>query len=146
MHEPSASHRIPVKLYRGAARLVLAAPLAGLEPEDILVEVTAEGQLAIHGLERGELKGEKEVLLDEWNAGPYHRRLALPVAVDATLANLTYGNGVLVVALPLSDETRPARLTPEAVGPAHGERVGSHGRPVRPTTADEHHGRRGHDR
>jgi hypothetical protein len=50
--------------------------------------------------------------------------------VDAELANVTYSNGVLVVALPLAGQTRPARLTLETVGAAHGERIGSHGRPV----------------
>lgn len=146
MQDTEGAQPIPVKVYRGRDRLVVAAPMPGMEPESILVEVTAEGSLALHGLLRGELKDEKEVLLDEWNPGPYHRSLELPAAVDATLANVTYGNGVLVVALPLSGETRPARLTLEAVGPAHGERVGSHGRPVRPTTAEEHHSRGGHDR
>ncbi len=140
MHEPFDTETIPVKVYRGTNRLVIAAPMAGLEPEDILVEVTADGQLGLHGLVRGELKGEKEVQLDEWNPGPYHRRLALPTAVDGELANVTYGNGVLVVALPLAQKTRPARLTLDTIGPGRGERVGSHGSPARPTTAAEHHG------
>lgn len=140
MHEPYGSEHIPVKMYRGSNRLVIAAPMAGLEPEDIIVEVTADGQLNLHGLERAELKGEKEQLLDEWNPGPYHRRIELPNPVDGELANVTYGNGVLVVALPLSGQTRQARLTLETVGPGRGERVGSHGRPVQPTTAAQHHG------
>jgi HSP20 family protein len=146
MHEPFGSEHIPVKMYRGTNRLVVAAPMAGMEPENILVEVTADGQLSLHGLERAELKGEKDVLLDEWNPGPYHRRVELPDAVDANLANVTYSNGVLVVALPLSGETRPARLTLERIGPGRGERVASHGRPVHPTTAEEHHGAGGHGR
>ena len=146
MHEPFGSEHIPVKMYRGTNRLVVAAPMAGMEPENILVEVTADGQLSLHGTERAELKGEKDVLMDEWNPGPYHRRVELPDTVDAELANVTYSNGVLVVALPLSGQTRPARLTLETVGPAHGERIGSHGRPVHPTTAAEHHGAGGHGR
>lgn len=139
MNDTSSAQQIPVKVYRGTERLMIAAAMPGLEPEDILVEVTAEGSLSLHGLERGELKGEKEVLLDEWNPGPYHRRLDLPAAVDGELANLSYGNGVLVVTLPLAERTRPARLSLERTGPARGERVGSHGHPVRPTTAEEHH-------
>ena len=139
MHEPFATEMIPVKVYQGTNRLVVAAPMPGLEPEDILVEVTADGQLGLHGLVRAELKGEKEVLLDEWNPGPYHRRLPLPTPVDGELANVTYGNGVLVVALPLAGQTRPAHLTMETLGPGRGERIGSHGRPVHPTTAAAHH-------
>ena len=37
----------------------------------------------------------KELLMDEWSIGVYHRELALPVAVNAACANVTYGNGVL---------------------------------------------------
>lgn len=139
MHAPFGSEHIPVKMYRSANRLVIAAPMAGLEPEDIVVEVTADSQLNLHGLERAEQKNENEQLLNEWNPGPYHRRLELPSPVDATLANVTYGNGVLVVALPLAGETRPARLTLDTTKPGQGERVGSHGRPAQPTTAEAHH-------
>lgn len=137
----TANDHIPVKFYRSDARLTVAAPMPGMEPENILIEVTADGILALHGIARGEFKGDKEVLLDEWNPGPYHRRLALPAPVDGELANVTYGNGVLVVTLPLADRTRAAQLSLNSVGPAHGERIGSHGNPVRPTTAAEHHAR-----
>src|SRR5262249_52749087 len=142
---PFSSEHIPVKMYRGTNRLVIAAPMAGMEPENITVEVTADGKLRLQATERAELKGDTEVLLDEWNPGPYARRLDLPNAVDAELANVTYANGVLVVALPLAGQTRPATLTLRMVGPAHGERIGSHGRPVHPTTWEEHH-RAGVDR
>ena len=146
MHEPYGAEHIPVKMYRGPSRLVIAAPMAGIEPEDIVVEVRADGQLSLHAVERAELKDEKEVLLDEWNPGPYHRRLELPAAVDGELANVTYSNGVLVVALPLSEQLRPARLIMDTIGPARGERIGSHGRTVQPPTAEEHHGPGGHHR
>lgn len=138
------SFGIPVKMYRGTERLVIAAAMAGMQPEEVEVEITADGKVSLVGRTVGELKGEKEVLLDEWNPGPYHRVLALPNPVNAELANVTYRNGVLVVVLPLADETRPAVLTLTQVGVAYGERVGSHGRPVEATTAEQHHGAGGH--
>jgi hypothetical protein len=54
----------------------------------------------LHGDQRALLKELKELLLDEWSVGVYHRELALPVPVNARCANVTYGNGVLMVALP----------------------------------------------
>ncbi len=107
--------------------LTVAAPMPGLEPEDILVEVTEQGQLILHGDRRGSLKEVKEVLLDEWNVGPYHRELILPEPVDGEHANITYGNGVLVVAFLLSQEMQPARITLEKTGTAHGEYRGNIG-------------------
>src|SRR5437868_2220748 len=129
MQEQLKQQHIPVKVYRTDERLMIAGPMAGLEPENIAVEVTADGRLILHGDVRGMLKEVKDLLLDEWSVGVYHRELVLPVAVDAGCANVTYGNGVLMVTLPISEQTSPARLTLTRRSPTHGERKGNAGRP-----------------
>lgn len=139
MHRDAADQQeTPVKMYRTPQRLTVSAPMPGLEPSDIAVEVTSDGRLILVGQVRADLKDAKEVLLDEWRVGGYRRELALPNAVDGPLANVTYGNGVVVVALPLCDQTRPARLSLETIGQARGERVGNSGHPVAPRTGEEH--------
>src|SRR5262245_4910292 len=126
MPERVTVQQVPVKVYRAADRLTVAAPMPGLGPEDISVEVTPEGYLVLNGKLRGALKTEeKEILADEWSVGPYHRNLLLAVPVDGPGATVTYGNGVLVVALPVAATTRPTQISLERVGPARGE-----GRPV----------------
>jgi HSP20 family molecular chaperone IbpA len=137
---PGQRQHVPVKLYRSSARLTAAAPMPALEPPDVSAEVTADGRLILRGEARGAFKGDKEVLLDEWCAGGYYRELELPTPVDAELGNLTYGNGVVVVALPISAAMRPARLRFEAVGRVWGERVGNAGHPVQRRTTDKHMG------
>ena len=127
MQEQVKQQRIPVKVYQTDERVMIAAPMAGLEPENIVVEVTNDGRLILHGDQRALLKEVKQLLLDEWSVGVYHRELALPVPVNAACANVTYGNGVLLVALPISDKTSPARLTLERVTPTHGEHKGNAG-------------------
>ena len=129
MQEQLKQQHIPVKVYRTDERLMIAGPMAGLEPENIVVEVTADGRLILHGDLRSRLKEVKDLLLDEWSVGAYHRELALPVAVDAACANVTYGNGVLTVTLPISEQTSPARLTLVRRAPTHGQRRGNAGRP-----------------
>jgi HSP20 family protein len=123
---------IPVKMYRSAERLTIAVPMPGVEPEDISVGVTGDGRLVLHGELRGVLKGDKEVLADEWTPGPYHREISLPNPVDGAMANVTYGNGVLVVALPIAPDTRPAHLLPHHTALARGQLDGNTGHPVRP--------------
>src|SRR5690349_24564589 len=91
MQEQVKRQHIPVKVYRTDERLMTAAPMAGLEPENILVEVTGDGRLILHGDQRALLKEVKELLVDEWSVGVYHRELALPVPVNAVCANVTYG-------------------------------------------------------
>jgi HSP20 family protein len=121
MQEAVEVQQVPVKVYRSAERLTVAAPMPGLGPENITVEVTADGYLVLDGRLRGGLKGEKELLASEWSVGPYRRSLALPVPVDGTGGTATFGNGVLVVSLPIAAATRPATLRLERTGPARGE-------------------------
>jgi|DewCreStandDraft_1066081.scaffolds.fasta_scaffold00167_57 HSP20 family protein len=128
---------VPVTIYRSAERLTIAAPMPGAEPADIRVEV-ADGRAVLHADLRARLKGDKQVLTEEWHVGPYHREVELPTAVDAELANVTYRNGVLVVALPITARARAARLTLTTIGPGYGERVGNQGHPIRPATQEQH--------
>ena len=126
MQQQAQMQQIPVKVYRTDERLTVAAPMPGLQPEDITVEV-AEGRLVLHGDLRGVLKDEKDVLADEWNPGPYHREVEVPAGVDGEQANVTYNNGVLVVVLPVTGQTRPAVLNLERIGQAQGQRIGHSG-------------------
>ncbi len=129
MQEQVKQQHIPVKVYQTAERLMVAAPMPGLEPENIAVEVTADGFLFIQGDLRGRLKEIKELLLDEWSAGAYQRELALVTPVNAECANVTYGNGVLLVTLPISEQTLPARLLLTRMTPTHEKRGGNAGHP-----------------
>ena len=143
---------VPVKLYRTPDRVVIAAPMPGLRPEDVTVDVTDTGRVILQSTPRGGLREHlfhvevtvdrdgdqqvwthewwqesKDVLLNEWCTCGYYRELDLPAAVDAPLGTVTYGNGVLVVALPVTGQLRSARLRLAAVGEGRGERVGSPG-------------------
>jgi HSP20 family protein len=123
MSEQPSIQQVPVKVYRATELLTVAAPMPGLGPEDIQVEITSDGRLTLAGDLRGALKDVKEILSDEWHAGPYYRELRLPAPVDGERATVTYGNGVVVVAMPLSDRTRSAKLRLDENGPVRGERV-----------------------
>jgi HSP20 family protein len=126
MQEQAKIQHIPIKMYRSPERLVIAAPMPGSEPEDILVKVT-ENSVVMQGDIRGLLKDVKELLTDEWSVGSYYREVPLPNPVDGEHANVTYGNGVLVVNLPISEKTVTATLVLERTGVARGERVGNSG-------------------
>ncbi len=129
MQEQLKLQEIPVKVYKTDDRLMIAAPMPGIEPENIVIEVTDGGHLVLYGELRAMLKDVKELLLDEWSVGIYHRDLELPAPVNGESANVTYGNGVVTVALPISKHIVPARLTLERIAPTHGERKGNAGHP-----------------
>jgi HSP20 family protein len=121
--------QVPVKVYRGNGRLTVAAPMPGLEPQDIEVAVSDDGRLTLFGEQRGTLKGVNEVLMDEWDPGAYHREIPLDSPVNGPEANVTYENGVLTVSFPLGDSTRAARLRLDRVGPTEGKHFGASGHP-----------------
>jgi HSP20 family protein len=118
----------PMKIYRSVDLLAVAVPMAGVGPGDISVEVTADGRLVVEGRLRADptvgCASGNQVLLDEWTLDSYRREIVLSDAVDGPAATLTYGNGVLVVALPIIDRLRPARLALEPLSATRGERAG----------------------
>jgi HSP20 family protein len=134
----------PVRIYCGAARVMLAVPLPGLRPQDITVTVTAR-HVTIEGRPRGPREEPHDHVLTEWWVGPYHREVVLPEPVNGVLANATYGNGVLVLALPKLDPGQPsadAAFRLEVDRPPRGVRVGHTGRTRQPTTTEEHRRKR----
>jgi HSP20 family protein len=131
---------IPLRIYQTSDRIMVAAPMAGLEPGNICVTVAGD-RLTIHGDERGPHQHELDLVLAEWAVGPYHREVVLPEPVNGALANATYGNGVLVLSLPKMEPGREpvsAEIRLEVVDATRGERVGHVGREIRPTTTEEH--------
>jgi HSP20 family protein len=131
---------VPVRVYQSSDRLMVAAPLPGLEPQDIAVRVTGE-TLLIHGDVRGVRQEERDLLAAEWTIGPYHRELRLPQPVNGAQANATYGNGVLVLVLPKMEAggaAVEAEFRLQVLDAPRGQRVGHHGHDLSPTTTEDH--------
>jgi HSP20 family molecular chaperone IbpA len=97
---------VPVRMYQDEDRIMLAAPLPGLQAGDISVRINGR-RVTIHGEQRGPAQPGPAVILEEWTPGPYHREVDLPGPVNGTTTNASYGNGVLVLTMPKTgqDET-----------------------------------------
>jgi HSP20 family protein len=132
--------QLPVRIYQTENQFALAAPLPGLEPEDIRVTIDGK-RVSIYAKQRGPRQHFLNLLQAEWTIGPYSREIDLPEAVDGSLTNATYGNGVLVLTIPKArgtPVTNRTEFTLEAVRPTRGERVGHVGHNIRPTSTREH--------
>lgn len=110
---------LPVNVYREVHRVMVAAPLPGMEPQNIRVEVKGR-RLSIYGARRGPGQARKPHVLRQWTAGPYQASVDLPAPVDATRANATFDNGILVVILPLAAQTVSGIISMPKVGTAKG--------------------------
>jgi inorganic pyrophosphatase len=139
MQEPQraeGAQALPVRVYQGDDRIMIAAPMPGLEPDDISVTV-AGSRVIVRGEQRGPGQAERDLLAAEWTIGPYFREVALPQEVDGARANATYGNGVLVLALPkvkAGQRSHPADFQLEVSQAPRGERIGHTGRARERTT------------
>jgi HSP20 family protein len=131
---------IPVQIHQTDALIVLAAPMPGLEPQDISV-VIAGDKVKIHGNYRGSRPEKEDLLVAEWTVGPYARELVLPQPVNGSLTNATYGNGVLVLAMPKAKRgggESSTEFTLEVVEATLGQHIGHTGSDLQPTTTEEH--------
>lgn len=122
--------RLPVNLYRHHNRLVLTSPCPGLEPTNFRIEVTGR-RLSVSEDERGPGQERITYLRREWTTGPSRRAVTLPAPVDATRANATYDNGVLVVIMPVVSGGTSGSITMSKVGTAKGQRIRHAGRDLR---------------
>jgi HSP20 family protein len=144
--EPSMTgqaQRLPVRLYQTDERFMIAAPMPGLEPEDISVTIHRD-RLVVHGEERGPGQHEQDLLLAEWSVGPYRREIELPAPVDGPLVNASYGNGVLVVTAPKASgqASTSAHVQLRTIRATRGERVGHRGKDVTPIARGDFDGDR----
>jgi HSP20 family protein len=131
---------IPVQIHQTDALVVLAAPMPGLEPQDISV-VIAGDTVTIRGNYRGSRQETSDLLVSEWTIGPYAREIVLPQPVNGSLTNATYGNGVLVLAMPKMGRGSGESYTEfklAVVEATVGQRIGHTGSELRPTTTEEH--------
>jgi HSP20 family protein len=129
---------IPLQIHQNDSHIVLAAPMPGLEPQDISI-VIAGDKVTISGSYRGARQDKEDVLLAEWTVGPYVREIVLPQPVNGKLTNATYGNGVLVLAMPKTQqENDHAEFQIEVVQSTLGQRIGHTGSDLRPMTTEQH--------
>lgn len=122
--------RLPVNLYRNNDRLVLTAPCPGFEPVNFRIEVKGR-RVSVAEDERGPGQARMTYLRREWTTGPYRRAVTLPAPVDATRANATYDNGVLVVILPVARKGISGAIIMSKIGTAKGQRIRHVGRDLR---------------
>jgi HSP20 family protein len=90
--------------------VVLKAELAGMDPDDIQMEVE-DNVLTIKGERRFEEKVDEERYYRvERRFGSFQRSLALPQGVKAEEISAAYDDGILTVTVPKVEEEKPKRI------------------------------------
>ena len=118
---------IPVNVFENDRELMVVAPMPGVAPEDISIDVTDDGRLTLSAAMHGEGQERIRYLTREWSYGPYARTIDLPSPVDATRANVTFGNGVLSITFPKAGATIAGGMRVQRTGQARGVTAGHRG-------------------
>jgi HSP20 family protein len=124
MTDPTA---VPINLFENDRELMVVAPMPGVAPEDISIDVLDDGRLTVRSQMHGEGQERIRYLLREWSYGPYERTIELPCAVDAMRANVSYGNGVLSITFPKAGSTSAGRVLVQRTGHTRGVASGHRG-------------------
>jgi len=105
----------PVNLFDGGEDYVVKAELPGVAPEKVEIEVE-DGTLVLRG-ERalGETRPDAAYHRRERAEGRFRRVVRVPGRVDTGAVQADYRDGVLTVRLPKAKETRPRKVTVQAV-------------------------------
>ncbi|HEX6755500.1 MAG TPA: Hsp20/alpha crystallin family protein [Mycobacteriales bacterium] len=104
-----ATTAMPMDAYREGERLMVVFDLPGVNPDDI--EVTVERDSLTVRAERGWQPSEgQEVLVSERPQGVFLRQLSLGANLDADRMQAKYEQGVLTLAIPVSERARPRRI------------------------------------
>ena len=118
---------VPVNVFENDRELMVVAPMPGVAPEDITIDVTDDGGLILRAAMHGEGQERIRYLTHEWSYGPYERRIELPRAVDALRANVTFGNGVVSISFPKAGHTNAGHLVVQRTGHTRGVAAGHRG-------------------
>lgn len=118
---------VPINLFENERELMVVAPMPGVAPEDISIDVTDDGHLTVRAARHGEGQERIDYIRREWSYGPYERTIELPCAVDGRRANVTYGNGVLSISFPKADANSSGSIKVQRTGHTRGMIAGHSG-------------------
>lgn len=97
-----------VDLIENGKDLKVKVELAGMDPEDITVELSGD-VLTLSGERREENEEEKEeegYLRREISYGSFKRSIPLPQSADTEQADATFKNGILTIAIPKKEDAQ----------------------------------------
>lgn len=105
--------RLPVDIHVENDEFIITAPVAGLKPEDLKIEIL-DDVLTLSGEVRSEGNGDGKYLLREIHYGEFRRSFHLPSSVEADGAEAKVEDGILTVRLPKVEDERPKKIEVKA--------------------------------
>lgn len=110
MDEDSAG-QLAVDAYQTDDSVIIKAPIAGVNPEDLDINITDE-MVTVRGERHGgDAVSNENYFVKECYWGTFSRSYVLPMSVDADNADAQLKNGILTITIPKLSKARARRLT-----------------------------------
>jgi len=103
-----ASRVMPVDLYRSGESYVLHCDLPGIDPGSL--DLGVDGRVLTIRAQRSPRAEQVEWLAQERATGTYVRQFTLSNNLDLEHIEATYADGVLTLALPMTEDAKPRRI------------------------------------
>lgn len=102
--------QLTIDVYQTPDEIVIESPIAGVQPEDLDISITAES-VTIKGSRQHERRAKDEdYFYQETYWGRFSRSIVLPQEVDAEKSDASVKNGVLTIRLPKLNRQRSKKI------------------------------------
>lgn len=106
----SANFTPAVDVYQDADHVIVEAPLAGINPENVDISIEND-VLTIKGAHEKKSEVEdKNYYRKEIRQGSFYRAIQLPTRVVGDQAKASYEQGVLTISIPKASEAKPKSI------------------------------------
>lgn len=102
--------QLAIDVYQTSVSIIVESAVAGVEPEDIDVEITPDSVIIKGKRFKKERVDEKDYLYSECFWGRFSRSIILPQEIDAEKAHASLKNGILKVVLPKVNRQKAKKL------------------------------------
>ena len=108
--ESEMEGQLTVDVYQTENDIVVQSTVAGVEPDDLDINITNES-ITIHGHRaRKEEINDKDYFYEECFGGKFSRSIILPSEVDSEHSTAVLKNGVLIVRMPKLEKRKAKKL------------------------------------
>jgi HSP20 family protein len=99
----------PVDVYEKGDEFIISAMLPGLKPEDVDIQIVNE-TVSLRGEFKDEIQEEANYILKERPSGKFFRSISMSDMMDASKAEASMENGILMVRIPKAEEAKPKTI------------------------------------
>ncbi|MBI2075066.1 MAG: Hsp20/alpha crystallin family protein [Candidatus Harrisonbacteria bacterium] len=105
-----AEGQLTVDVFQTPTEIIIQSTIAGVDPEELDVAITAESVTIRGKREKSEEVKDEDYFFQECYWGRFARQIILPQEIDAENATAAMKNGVLTIRLPKLDREKTKKL------------------------------------